>query len=356
MTSHRFLLNAALGASLFCGSAGCFSNDDDDASSDVAQDPAAFAADFKATPYGVAVCDAHDGKLKGRRELRVYNAGGYNSSSFTRGMANYYARHDLAFFTRFAATKVDMPFALQTDEKVLEARLRKRFPKIDFDAPVFSGTQAQLDEITTAAANFTFEPVLDFIAQNGHQDPSITNVILVPKVTSSSITKDPRAHIAGLSLSPELVRAAREGNDDTAKTWRLIPLPDSFNAMVIIDAPFTTEVPDKKIIDLTMAHEFGHSAGLVHVADTTNLMTPVTDVRSATCLAHLTDEQLTTMATTLHVGPQPQGQALRSTAQKIEHAGLREQGIQERWLTLHSRLAGQNGGGVSLARELLGLE
>jgi len=358
MTSKRLLLNTILGASVFCGAAGCFSHDDDDDAgySEVAEDPATFAADFKPTPYGVAACDTHDGKLKGSRELRLYKAGGYESGVFTRGMANYYTRHDLSFFTRFAATKIDMPFALQTDEKVLEAALRKQFPKVDFDSPTFSGTQAQLDEITAAAASLSFGPVLNFIAAHGHQDPSITNVLLVPQVTSSSILKDDRAHVAGLSISPELVRTMRNANDSTANTWRLIGFPDSFNAMVVIDAPFTTTIPDKKIIDLTMAHEFGHSAGLVHVVDTTNLMTPVTDVKAASCAASLSNEQLATMATTLRVGPPAQGQALTVAPPSDVQRKLREPSTQERWLTLQTRLAGKNGGANAFVRELLGHE
>ena len=341
---------------LFTSAVGCSSSDDDDSEAtfvaEKAQNPKVFENAFAAAAYGFSACDTHDGQLRGRRELRIFSAGEFNADDFTRGLSRYYARHDLTFFTRYPALQVVMPYAVETDEKRLDSALRKQFPKVDFDDEDAAVTEAELKKIQSFAARWVLRPVLTFVDKFGHQDPSITNLILLPAVASTKALEDEGATLAGLSISPQLIKTLSDSDDEDGVMWRAVGLPETFNAMVFVNAKFLRTVKPTTVTDLVIAHEFGHSAGLVHVMDLSNLMTPATGPDNASCVQSLDIEQLSAMGRTLGVGGKPLMQALRVPAAEVAKPKS-QLSRQVRWSILRQHLVGPNARPARLLRGLL---
>lgn len=348
---------AATCVTLLTQGTGCLFGGDDDEEADFAamkpQDPQTFSADFQSKPYGAAACDAHDGKLRGKRELRVFKTSDFDATVFTRGLASYYARHDLTFYTQYPSFDLKMPYVIDTDERRLESSLRRKFPKVNFDADEFEGTDAELAQIQAAAAEFVMKPLLNFVEKYGHQDPAVTNVILTGKVASTDALEDNDAVLAGLSISPELLKTLRATGDESAAIWQGVPLPATFNAMVFVDAKFLQSLRRPTVVDLVIAHEFGHSAGLVHVEDESNLMTPTTGPNNATCDQSLTDAQLATMAKTLRVGDARVVQALQASSETKPVAVRKTMPTQNRWQKVRSQLIGAHARPAEFLRDLL---
>lgn len=337
---------------------GCPSGADDEGDPEFAalqpRDPMMFQNEFTAAPYGVGSCDARDGKLRGQRELRVFNAGNYDPGTFTRALSRYYARHDLTFFTRHPTFNLTMPYAIESNEERLEAALRKRFPKVDFDNEEFLVTEDELAKIESFVANLVLQPVLDFVKKFGHQDPSVTNVILLNEVASTELLEEKNTILAGLSISPQLIKTLGESKDDDAAIWRGVDLPESFNAMVFVNAKYLSDAKHAGVVDLVMAHEFGHSAGLVHAEATSNLMKPTTILSTASCTDSLTDSQLAAMAQNLGVGNQPQTQPLTvSATPKALAKGGAAGAPQTRWNKLRRDTVGQDASAARFLRDLL---
>lgn len=354
---RRFAATACLTA-LAC-TTGCLFGGSDDEQVEFAsltpQDPKIFSADFTATPYGVPDCDARDGKLRGKRELRVFRAGDYQSATFTRALARYYARHDLTFFTQYPPFDLDMSYVIDTDERRLESALRKRFPKVDFDSDEANVSDAELAQIQAAAAELVMKPLLNFVEKYGHQNSSVTNVILLNKVASTNPVEDEDAVLAGLAISPELLKTLRQTGDESAAIWQGVPLPTTFNAMVFVDAKLLQNFRRPTVLDLVIAHEFGHSGGLVHFEENSNLMTPTTGPTNDSCDQTLTDEQLGIMAKTLGVGDAPVLQALQAEAfqpaKKTPHKASMP--TQQRWQKVRRQLVGDQARPAAFLRDLL---
>lgn len=355
--SNRFT-QLLLTTALLTGAVGCFTSGDDDDDSEASfaaerpQDPKAFESAFASAAYGSSACDARDGQLRGRRELRIFSAGDFNADDFTRGLSRYYARHDLTFFTRYPALQIAMPYAVETDEKRLESALRKQFPKVDFDDEDAKVTEAELNKIQSFAARWVMRPVLTFVEKFGHQDPSITNLILLPGVASTKALEDEGATLAGLSISPQLIKTLSDSDDEDGVMWRAVGLPETFNAMVFVNAKFLRTIKMKTVTDLVVAHEFGHSAGLVHVMDPSNLMTPATGPDNASCEQSLDIKQLATMGETLGVGGGPLMQALRVPAMAVAKPKP-QLSTQVRWSILRQHVVGPNAHPARLLRGLL---
>lgn len=357
LTKRRVVLATACLTSLTCATGCVFGGDDDEEGNFAAikpQDSNQYTGDFQAQPYGVSACDAHDGKLRGKRELRVFSTGEFATATYTRALARYYARHDLTFFTRYPTFALDMPYVIETDEARLESALRKRFPKVNFDTEVFMGTEAELAAIQAAAAELVMKPLLTFVQKYGQQDPSITNVILMNEIASTNPVEDEDAILAGLAISPELLKTLRETGDESAAIWQGVPLPATFNAMVFVDANLLRNLKQPTVLDLVIAHEFGHSGGLVHVEEESNLMTPTTGPTNSSCDQTLTDVQLERMATTFRVGPGPVVQALRAaTVHQDRVSPHKAMSKQDRWQKVRTQLIGQNARPGQFLRDLL---
>lgn len=329
------------------------------------QDRSVFASLFEPAPYGDPVCDQEGSELAGERELRLFTNGPFQMERFTKGLARYYRRHGLQFFTRFEATELELPYVLETDQKRLEAAARKKFPKVDFDAETFMGTDEELLEIYGYTIGLMTAPLVDFAKRHGKQPASVTNIVLVDKIGSTDELEEENEDIAGLALSPALIDAFRAGDPESpeAQLWTQLALPPGFNAMMFLDAQLLERIGDKVpvVIDLTVAHEFGHTGGLTHHEDTSNLMTAETTPTNARCESRLAPDQLATLSANLNVGPSNgQSQALTVEEGPFEAPLARETSSgakldlrQNRWKSLRAQLTSPSGHPEKLIHALL---
>src|SRR5262245_34361367 len=124
-------------------------------------DPAAYFA--MPTPYANASCNAVDGELTGQREMHLYQAGGVDVISLTQGLARYYQRHSLTFFTNEPPKDAGTTYALDTNETALGAALVKAFPGVDFsNDQALMADPVLYNQVLTFAANYILRPMVDF--------------------------------------------------------------------------------------------------------------------------------------------------------------------------------------------------
>jgi hypothetical protein len=304
--------NACLLALVLC-LAGC---DDEGGGSD-AYDPGSLQADpafaaapgdehdfatwFESEPYTDPACGlARD--LHRRRELRLfYNPGDFDPIAFTRGLQRYYRRYGIEFYTRHPPIEVPLDWVLDPDSKHIEKHLRETFPDVDFDAPLPPDADT-VARIYTESFRFAMAPLLDFADVYGREGEDVTNVVLLPSLlpANGSLGGDLQgATLLGLAISPRLLQSLRaDGDSQDAKFWKYVPLPDSFTPMMFIDADVLTDAPvrfhlDPVVIDITMAHEFGHTLGLQHEDIPGDLMSPrIEGAADVTCSVTLDDAQI----------------------------------------------------------------
>src|SRR5262245_23536767 len=88
---------------------------------------------FKTTPYSNASCNTVDQRLAGERPMQLFVNGNVGLTPVTQGLASYYARHSLAFFTEIPPQNTTMTYALDTDTTSLGRALVNAFPGVDFN-------------------------------------------------------------------------------------------------------------------------------------------------------------------------------------------------------------------------------
>jgi len=274
------------------------------------QDPATFQAYFQPeTPYQNPACNQNDGALTGQRELVLYRGGSTADSvglfRFTSGLQRYYSRHGLRFLTRTPPRPVQIDSILNLNEAQLTAELKKKFPQLDLDSSSLSPTDMQAVE--TFALNFVLRPIIEFAREFGGHGEDKTNVVVLPRLLNSAQSISSMGQIAGLAVSPSLIKAilAEEDPDSEAQLWRNAEFPPGFTPMLFLDAgvlDMASKYGDASGGDLVAAHEFGHSASLIHREREDNLMKPALDRNSISCVSPLDPDQLESMRKTLKVG------------------------------------------------------
>jgi hypothetical protein len=285
-----------------------------DADFDTPGDPAAFEAYFQpAKPYVDPLCNRHDGALRGQRELVLYR-GGLTADSvglfrFTSGLQRYYARHDLKFFTRSPPRPLALDSILNLNEAQLNAELKKKFPGIDPESN--SLTDDEMRAVSVYAMNYILRPIIEFSRTYGTRGDDKTNLIVLPHLLSngSKMALGTNGQLAGLAVSPALIAAivSSETLDSEAQLWRDAEFPPGFTPMLFLDASVLDMATryEESGGDLVAAHEFGHTASLIHREDDDNLMKPSLDRLTISCTSPLDPDQLETMRRVLKVGSTP---------------------------------------------------
>ncbi|HXI55487.1 MAG TPA: hypothetical protein VNO55_05480 [Polyangia bacterium] len=267
-------------------------------------DPPTLDSYFADSPYGVAACDAVDNQLQGQREIQLYVNGTVNLSSATQGLQRYYRRHGLQFFATRQPQSIPQSYALDYDNTALNAALAKEFPGVDVsDDQALMKDPVLYQKVLAFAVNYIFKPLVDFATAHSTEGTAVTNLVMVPHVARAGGTSvlGPGEMLAGLSLSPALLAEFVVMDTPEGRVWQGINLPPSFTPMVFLDASALSlgAARDPVLRDLIAAHEFGHSAGLVHRPVQDNLMSPGVIPGVSTCGEGLDPDQIAKMKSTL---------------------------------------------------------
>ena len=100
--------------------------------------------------------------------MRLFSSGGTDVEGITRGLARYYQRHGLSFFTVSEPQPITVPFAIDTDTEALGRELTRAFPGVDFtnDAAIMADP-VLWQQVLNATVNFMLRPMIDFRSRPG---------------------------------------------------------------------------------------------------------------------------------------------------------------------------------------------
>jgi hypothetical protein len=269
--------------------------------------PPALDVYFEAKPYANAACNGLDQRLAGQRQMQLFSNGGA-MLPVTQGLASYYHRHSLSFFTAAQPAAAGMGYAIDTDQAALSRALVAAFPGVDLnDEAALMANPALYNQVVAFVANFLLRPMIDFANRNSGSGAAVTNLVVLGQLERPGGTpiSDPGTSLAGLAISPALLAEFSRSMPEEAQIWEGVNLPANFTPMMMLGNNVLARARsvDPVLDDLITAHEFGHTGALVHLGVQGNLMAPGVAPGIDDCTSSLTDTQLTTMATTYGLGP-----------------------------------------------------
>jgi hypothetical protein len=161
-------------------------------------------------------------------------------------------------------------------------------------------------QIVTFIANFVLKPMVDFAKTHSDVGQTMTNLIVVPELErpgGDPIT-DPGQTLAGLAISPALLSEFARTMPDESQIWEGVQLPEAFTPMMVLGSNVLQLAAtfDPELRDLVVAHEFGHTAALIHSLVARNLMIAGVEPGYDDCGDSLDGAQLALMRATLGVG------------------------------------------------------
>jgi hypothetical protein len=265
---------------------------------------------FQAEPFKDKRCMSVDDRLSGRREVRIFRSGrNVDVVGSTRGLQRYYLRHGLQFFATSGEQEIVMHHAIDDRPVAFKNALAAQFPGVNLDDSVaLMKNPALWAEVQRAVGAFILGPIIEFARAHGTVGVGATNLVLVPEILTTGWATG--ANVLGLAISPALLKEfTREGAPDAA-FWHGLNLSPDFTPMLFLHGPMMRQLGESNPMarDITVAHEFGHTGGLVHQLDEddfANLMYPSVDAKLGGCDQTLLDGQLVMMQRSLGVGPAP---------------------------------------------------
>src|SRR6185369_2391376 len=152
------------------------------------------------------------------------------------------------------------------------------------------------DRIVAFAFNYHLRPAIEFARAHSDRGPAITNLIVLPQIPSTGSTDlplDGGGALAGFAVSPALIQKLIDGDSDSGRVWKAVELPPDFSPMMFLDAGVIEKAAAREEVlrDIIVAHEFGHTAGLVHRETLHNLMYPAVMPGGTICTDWLQDDQ-----------------------------------------------------------------
>ena len=269
--------------------------------------PPDLTAYFAAQPYANPACNNVDERLAGQREMRLYVNGAVDLPSITLGLARYYHRHGLAFFTTAPPQATTMAYALDTNTTALVLELTAAFPGVDLSNEAALMSDPVLwPQIVTFVANFMLKPMVDFANTHSDAGAAATNLIVVPEMErpGGEPIGDPGTSLAGLAISPALLAEFARTMPDEAEIWAGVNLPANFTPMMALGSNVLKRAGavDPQLRDLIVAHEFGHTGALIHALQPRNLMHQGVAAGFNDCTDSLDDAQLALMRATYGLG------------------------------------------------------
>ena len=256
--------------------------------------------------YSATACVNRDERLAGRREMRLFSSGGADVEGTTRGLARYYQRHGLSFFTASEPQAVTAPFAIDTDTEALGQELTRAFPGVDFtnDAAVMADP-VLWQQVLNATVNFMLRPMIDFARVQGMAGAAVTNLVVIPQIERPGGERltPVGQEIAGMAVSPALLAVFARDETPEGQIWKGVNLPEGFTPMMFLGNNILRQLAaaHSDLRDIVVAHEFGHTNALVHRPVSHNLMSPGVAPGQNDCRDSLADDQIATMRTQLGV-------------------------------------------------------
>ncbi len=321
-------------------------------------EPPSLESYFATTPYANGACNAVDGQLAGQRQMRLYVATGVSLLPVTQGIANYYQRHSLSFFTESQPERTTMSYALDTDLTALNRALKAEFPGVDLsnEYALMVSDPALYNQVVTFVANFVLKPMIDFAKGHSEAGGAVTNLILVPDLErpGGQSIGAPGTSLAGLAISPALLAEFDRTMTDDAMLWQGVALPDGFSPMMVLGNSVLAQARklDPELDDLVAAHEFGHTGALIHSNVERNLMYPNVTPGFDDCTDPLDDAQLATMRTAYGLGTLASDAPLANRAAATPSTGPSRIGAAFPPERLRALLAGEPGAMRSFVERL----
>ena len=281
------------------------------------EEPDDFSYYFEARTYGDPSCDMTNLRLDGRRRIRLFTHRQVEVTDASRALARYYRRFGFTFFTDASAAVTEMSYALDTRTADLEAAIEKEFPGVDLtDEAALMSDPELYRRVLKVAANFMMRPMVEFARAHGTGGGEYTNLVVLPDIArpGGGALGPPGASPAGLAVSPALIAALVAENPADGQVWQDVDFPTGFTPMLFLHGTLLGQLVavDPHVRDLVVAHEFGHTAGLVHRQVDGNLMTPFAILGTSKCSDTLDPDQLATFRR--NVGLDSVRQSLRQTA------------------------------------------
>ncbi len=273
---------------------------------------------FAAEGYPEKECNRVDDKLRIRREARLFARGRVEVPPFGRSLQRYYRRHGLSFFSTVPIQKSTITYVLDDDARSMRAALETEYPGVDVSSDAALDALQMRDpalyqQVGRFILRFMFRPLVEFAQQHGAVGRDITNFVITGQILRSS----EYSGVLGLAVSPELVRTLAMDPTADGPAWLEIGLPSDFTPMMFLDSGMLAPALNDFAwaVDLVAAHEFGHTAGLVHRKTDHNLMYPSIDIRVSKCSDSLDEDQLAIMRATLGVPGAPAARVVEGPAQ-----------------------------------------
>jgi hypothetical protein len=258
-----------------------------------------FSYYFDAQPYGIPACDQPDARLAGRRLVRLFTHRSVDISDGSRPLARYYRRYGFTFHTDRPAVVTEMPYALDTDLNALNDLLGQEFPGVNLDDEAALMRDPELyGRILKRVGNFMMRPMVEFAREHGTQGGAVTNLVVLRDLVrpGGAPLGPPGSSPAGVAVSPDLIAALVAEGAGGAGAWPDVDFPPGFTPMLFLHGILIGQLSaiDPEVRDLIAAHEFGHTAGLVHREKEGNLMVPFAIVGRNRCTDSLEPDQVTT--------------------------------------------------------------
>jgi hypothetical protein len=263
--------------------------------------------------YTAAACVTRDERLAGRREIRLFFNGSADVEGATRGLARYYQRHGLNFFTASEPQPITVQFAIDTDTEALGRELTRAFPGVDFtnDAAIMADP-VLWQQVLDTTVNFMLRPMIDFARVQGTAGSAVTNLVVIPQIERPGGERltPVGQEIAGMAVSPALLAVFARDDTPEGQIWKGVKLPGDFTPMMFLGSTVLRQLAaaHSDLRDIVVAHEFGHTNALVHREGSHNLMNPGVSPGQNDCRDSLADDQIATMQT--YLGPAGAGQPL----------------------------------------------
>lgn len=254
--------------------------------------------------YTAAACSTRDERLAGRREVRLFVNGSADVEGVTRGLARYYQRHGLSFFTASEPQPITVQFAIDTDTEALGRELTRAFPGVDFtnDAAIMADP-VLWQQVLDATVNFMLRPMIDFARMQGTVGPAVTNLVVIPQIERPGGERltPVGQEIAGMAVSPALLAVFARDDTPEGQIWKGVKLSGDFTPMMFLGSNVLRQLAaaHSDLRDIVVAHEFGHTNALVHREGGHNLMNPGVSPGQNDCRDSLADDQIATMRTGL---------------------------------------------------------
>jgi hypothetical protein len=292
--------------------------------------PPDLARYFDATGAAGDGC-SQDGSLAGRREVRLFVGGdGSELLPAAQGLARYFRRFGLEFFTRAPEQRIALNFVIDNRAQPLREAAADEFPGVNIEDPALPSDPLLWPQVRRFAMNFQLRPVQEFLRAHGGAGEDVTNIVVVPALEAARGTLPSTA--IGMSLSRPLLTAIGKQVAVEPSPLLEVDLPAAFTPTIFLSASMLKKMglEDPPGRDRAVAHELGHTGGLLHqqdVEDLDNLMFPSVRRGVDECAEQLTRTQLEVLRKALGLDTPSPAVAAAQVAPVVRGAAPADRGL-----------------------------